>query len=133
MDPESITPNRAKKAEDQLVGLRRAADFDFTEGRYAGVPELAPLVGEGELIAEADTVINEGVKGELKDAVAKFKKIDKKGIESISKTFASYGQRGYELGEQVLGEAIETARAANDDRRANIFQVLLLEIRALKS
>jgi len=41
-------PGAVRKAEELLAGLRRAADFQFTEGRYAGVPELAPLIGESE-------------------------------------------------------------------------------------
>ncbi len=135
LDPAMRTPGKipaaVAKAEELLAGLRRAADFSFTEGRYAGVPELAPMIGEGELITDADSAITDIVEGRLQEAVIAFKKMDKKGIDFIRKTFLAYGKRGYELGEQVLSEAAQKARAASDDRRANIFQAMLFELRTL--
>jgi ribosome-binding factor A len=122
-----------KKSEVQLEGLRRAANFKFGGDRYTDIPEIAETLGaEGSVIAEADSVITEAVKKRIQKVVEQTTTVNNQGTLLIRKAFLAYGKRGYEVGEQVLSEAIKKAKDANNGRRANQLQALLFELRALK-
>jgi hypothetical protein len=122
-----------KKSEVQLEGLRRAANFKFGGDRYADLPEITETLGaEGSVIAEADSVITEAVKKRIQKVVEQTTTVNNQGTLLIRKAFLAYGKRGYEIGEQVLSEAIKKAKDASNGRRANQLQALLFELRALK-
>ncbi len=131
--PEDKLPEGVEKAQKQLDSLRRAADFKFGRDRYAAIPEIVgSLTDEGEIIREADEAMTETVRAQFQKSVEKYTVVDSKNTALIRKTLLAFGQRGYDIGEQVLTQAITKAKAAKEDRKANIFQALLFELRVAK-
>lgn len=132
MTSEDKLPEATGKAEKQLANLRRAADFRFGRDRYSSIPEITgSLTDEGEIVAEADSAITETIRGQLEKSISQLKTIDNANTALMRKTLLAYGERGYDIGEQVLSAAITKAKAARDVRRANIFQALLFELRSI--
>jgi len=118
-------------ADDPRPGGINKADEKLDQLRVASQSPGAPPEAK-ELVAQLSSEIELAVTKNLAASASKFKVGSGKG-EQLLKLFRGYGERGSQVGVEVLNKAISEAEGKKDLRRQHVLKALLLEFRASSS